>query len=43
MKKCLLMFFGLPRTFEECSENINKNLLSYIGNIFIIVNNHKTI
>jgi hypothetical protein len=21
------MFFGLPRTFEECSENINKNLI----------------
>jgi hypothetical protein len=27
MKKCLLMFFGLPRTFEECSKNINKNLI----------------
>lgn len=29
MKKCLLMFFGLPRTFEECSKNINKNLIYY--------------
>lgn len=27
MKSCLLMFFGLPRTFEECSKNINKNLI----------------
>ena len=27
MKNCLLMFFGLPRTFEECSKNMNKNLI----------------
>lgn len=27
MKSCLLMFYGLPRTFSECSKNINKNLI----------------
>jgi len=27
MKRCLLMFFGLPRTIANCSGNINKNLI----------------
>jgi hypothetical protein len=26
-KKCLLIFYGLPRTFEKTSENIYKNLI----------------
>lgn len=29
MKQCLLMFFGLPRTFEKCSKNINEYLINY--------------
>lgn len=29
MKSCLIMFFGLPRSFEICSENINKMLIDH--------------
>ena len=35
MKSCLLMFFGLPRTFEKCSKNIKEKIINNKNNIDI--------